>query len=88
MQQLRNHYLARAKGAQHVAAAAHLAFDLMQDDPANFKQGYTFDNAILAALDVFDTVGKAEVEHATRELLGKAIGEREAFARRVEQARR
>lgn len=73
MDQLRSMYLARTKGAHHTAAAAALAFDLMQDDPSNFKQGYTFDNAILAALDVFDTVAKAEVEHATRRLLGAAI---------------
>lgn len=78
MDSIRSHYLAATVGAHHTAAAAKLAFDLMQDEPASFKVGYTFDNAILAALDVFDTVAKSEVEHATRRLLGAAIVARTA----------
>ena len=67
MNDIRNHYRAAVKGQTETAAAVALAFDLTRDDPANFKQGYTFENAVLAALDVFDTVAKTDVEQGLRE---------------------
>lgn len=40
-----------------VAAAAALTEDLMRGDPSQCKAGYTRENALLAALDLFETVG-------------------------------
>ena len=48
---LRDEYLGQY-GYEDVAAIA-FARDLMEDDPKNFKRGYTRENAILAAQEMF-----------------------------------
>ena len=49
---LRDEYLSQYGGYEDVAAIA-FARDLMEDDPDNFKRGYTRENAILAAQEMF-----------------------------------
>jgi len=49
---LEQEYLARS-GDDKLGAAVALALDLMRDDPANFKRGYTLENAAWAAADMF-----------------------------------
>ena len=49
---IREKYLHDYHGYADVAAIA-FARDLMEGDPKNFKQGYTRDNAILAAQEMF-----------------------------------
>ena len=49
---LRDRYLRDYHGYEDVAAIA-FARDLMQGDPATFKAGYTRENAILAAQEMF-----------------------------------
>lgn len=43
-------------------AAADFARALMEPDPAVFKQGYTRENAIIAALEVFPQANRESVE--------------------------
>lgn len=52
MSDLRDEYLAAHGGYGDIAAIA-FARDLMEDDPKNFKRGYTRENAILAAQEMF-----------------------------------
>lgn len=49
---LHDRYLREHGGYEDIAAIA-FARDLMQDDPATFKAGYTKENAILAAQEMF-----------------------------------
>lgn len=49
---LREKYLRECGGYEDIAAIA-LARDLMEDDPKTFKRGYTRENAILAAQEIF-----------------------------------
>lgn len=49
-------------------AAAVLAQGLMKGDPATFKQGYTRENALIAACDMFPMVEKAEVDTELKQL--------------------
>jgi len=49
---LREQYLRENGGYEDVAAIA-FARDLMKDDPDNFKRGYSRENAILAAQEMF-----------------------------------
>ena len=49
---LRDTYIADAEGNVEHAAGA-LAHDLMRDDPATFKRGYSEDNAVIAAAEFF-----------------------------------
>jgi len=49
---IRDRYLMEHGGYEDVAAIA-FARDLMQGDPANFKAGYTKENAIIAAQEMF-----------------------------------
>ena len=58
---LRRAYLARNDGYADQAAVA-LARDLMRDDPETFKQGYTRENAILAAQEVFPELAHIDWE--------------------------
>lgn len=41
----------------------HFVEDLMAGDPATFKQGYTRDNAIIAAAEAFDVDRDAVLRH-------------------------
>jgi hypothetical protein len=50
---LRERYLAAAGGSR-LLAAVMLARGLMQGDPEKFKAGYTKENALLAAYEMFD----------------------------------
>ena len=52
MNGLREQYLREHGGYEDIAAIA-LAKDLMRDDPATFKAGYTRENAIIAAEEMF-----------------------------------
>jgi hypothetical protein len=47
----------RSANGSVVLAAIALGRDLMEDDPANFKRGYTADNAFLAVRDAADAAG-------------------------------
>ncbi len=49
---LKEQYLDRAEGVVE-SAAALLALDLTRGDPATFKAGYSDENALLAAADIF-----------------------------------
>lgn len=60
-------YLTRTSGNREQAASA-LAFDLMQGDPASFKQGYTLENAAIASAEVFG-LDRSDVEQRLRGLL-------------------
>jgi hypothetical protein len=42
-------------------AIRQLVHDLMEDDPATFKQGYTRENAVIATADAFG-VSRDQVE--------------------------
>lgn len=50
--ELRTRYLREHGGYEDIAAIA-FARDLMRDDPLTFKQGYTRENAIIAADEIF-----------------------------------
>lgn len=63
MHQLRSMYMQRTEG-DYAAAAAEFATDLMQDDPATFKAGYTIENAVIAASEVFPAMNRSEIEEA------------------------
>lgn len=52
---LRDDYL-EANGGHSDQAAAALARDLHRGDPADFKAGYSQENALLAAVEMFPTV--------------------------------
>ncbi len=69
MNELRQEYLARTDGDQ-TAAATELAFDLMQGDPATFKAGYSFENAAIAANEVFRKVPRFVILERLSEKLG------------------
>lgn len=56
---LREQYLMECGGYEDIAAIA-FARDLMRDDPKNFKRGYSRENAILAAQEMFP--GAMEVD--------------------------
>ena len=43
-----------------VEAGARLAYELMQDDPNILKAGYTRDNAVLSALEMFPEITPAK----------------------------
>lgn len=49
-------------GGDESRAAALLAQGLMQDDPAQFKVGYTRPNAVLAACKMFPDADQSRVE--------------------------
>ena len=66
MTSLRDSYLDRTPDGDPLAAAALLARDLMEDDPVSFKQGYSLDNAALAAADYMQ-VGHNRVRAALQE---------------------
>ncbi len=57
---LRNTLLTIHGGDPHTAAAT-LARNLASDDPATFKVGYTEDNAVLAAVEMFPETDDAAV---------------------------
>jgi hypothetical protein len=65
---IRTKYMKRFLGSPTLAAAA-LAKDLTKGDDSNFKQGYTVDNAILAALNQFPEAKEIKI----RELNGWEI---------------
>ncbi len=48
--------LLKTSNGNPIDAAAMLAFELMQDDPAILKMGYTRDNALLSAYEMFPEV--------------------------------
>ena len=52
---LRDQLLAISNG-NPIDAAARFAFELMQDDPAILKAGYTRDNALLSAYEMFPEI--------------------------------
>jgi len=41
-------------GGDKISAAAEVAAGLMAGDPATFKAGYTLDNAVIAAAEVYE----------------------------------
>lgn len=57
---IKDTYLRGALGSPALAAAK-LAKDLTVGDPATHKAGYTIDNAILAARDVFPEVADSKI---------------------------
>lgn len=59
-------------GYADVAAIA-LARDLMRDDPKNFKRGYTRENAILAAQEVFPEAMEVHWEQEVIDDVGKIL---------------
>ena len=61
MQQLREEYLQRTDG-DYAAAAVELAYDLMLGDPGEFKAGYTLENAVIAAEEVFPAMSRFDIE--------------------------
>ena len=73
MNNLRVEYLQRCDG-DHTAAAVQFAFDLMQDDPATLKAGYTLENAALAAHEVFPKLSRVAIQ----DRLSKKLGGRQA----------
>lgn len=56
-------YLARTGGVAELAAAL-FALDLMKGDPAELKAGYTLENAVIAACEVFPDVDQERVTAA------------------------
>ena len=63
MTKLRTMYMQRTEG-DYSAAAVAFAFDLMQDDPATFKAGYSVENAVIAASEIFPAMTRLEIEEA------------------------
>jgi hypothetical protein len=61
MDSIRMRYLAR-HGSDRISAARALAEDLMEGDATRFKAGYSAENALLAAVEVF---GLSKDEAAT-----------------------
>lgn len=51
------------------AGAAAFARDLMRDDPATFKRGYSRDSALLTAFEAFDL----EPDSATADAIRDAV---------------
>jgi hypothetical protein len=58
---LHDEYLELAKGDANFAAVK-LAADLMRGDAAAYKQGYTRENAIIAASEIFPEVHREHLE--------------------------
>lgn len=54
-----------------VPGAVTFAQDLMRDDPATFKRGYSFDSALLTACEAFDVT-----DPATRQEIRDRLGDR------------
>lgn len=69
MTEIRLDYLARTEG-DYSAAAVEFAFDLMQDDPATFKAGYTLENAAIAAHEVFPQASRLEIQERVARRVG------------------
>ena len=67
---LKDEYVS-ASGGQVKVAATIFARDLMRGDPASFKAGYSLDNAIIAATEVFD-LSKDEADEIRAKLGGTA----------------
>ena len=61
---LREELLAAGRGQSVAEVAAEFARGLTRDDPETFKAGYSRDNAILAALDLFPEVTAGEIRGA------------------------
>jgi hypothetical protein len=47
-------------------AAALLAQDLMESDPENYEVGYSFENAIIAAHDIFPEISMEQIRNAVK----------------------
>lgn len=62
MTDIRGEYLSDAEGDDEVAAV-NFAHDLTKGEPATFKQGYSVENAAIAASEMF-FVDKSLVEKA------------------------
>jgi len=69
MTQLRSMYMQRTEG-DYAAAAVEFAFDLMQDDPATFKSGYSIENAVIAASEIFPAMTALEIEDGIARKIG------------------
>lgn len=67
--ELKASYLKKT-GGNYVRAAALLACDLMQDDPETFKAGYSLENAVIAAQEMFPA---ADCETITKELQRRVV---------------
>ncbi len=65
MNELRDHYLAM-NADNLIEAASHFAIHLTRDDPENFKVGYSRDNAILAAIEIFPEITSDEIRFNNR----------------------
>lgn len=61
---IREDYLNKALGSPAIAAAL-LAKDLAGGDKASFKVGYTAENAVLAARDMFPEVSEEKIWEQT-----------------------
>jgi len=61
MNDIRATYLTQ-NGGDYAAAAVAFASDLMQDHRDSFKQGYTLENAAIAASEIFPAMSRAEIE--------------------------
>lgn len=57
---LKDEYLSKAFGSPAMAAA-YLAKDLSRGDPKTFKAGYTIENAVLAAREIFPRVSEVAI---------------------------
>ncbi len=57
---IRDDYLLRFLGSSAMAASS-FARDLTRDDAATFKVGYTIENAILAAVELFPEVDEKRI---------------------------
>lgn len=58
---LRDTYMRRGDN-EPILAAALFAKDLMKGDPRTFKTGYSKENAVLSAVDIFPEVKKEDIE--------------------------
>ncbi len=62
---LREEYLAMNDGIV-IEAASQFATHLTRDDPETFKVGYSQDNAILAAIEIFPEITSDEIRFNNR----------------------
>jgi hypothetical protein len=69
MKELRTEYMRRTYG-DYSAAAVELAYDLMQDDPATLKAGYTLENAAIAAHEVFPKFARIAIQERVARRVG------------------
>jgi hypothetical protein len=61
MSSIREQYLRDHGGYEDIAAIA-FAKDLMRGDPATFKAGYTKENAVIAAQEIFPNAIEVDFE--------------------------